>query len=68
MGELQQCTQRPTQQIGEHQHHTKQLETNLKLQENHIAEMTAELDSRRASASRYSRTARRRAGRGAMRW
>ncbi|KAI1793127.1 hypothetical protein LXA43DRAFT_1180530 [Ganoderma leucocontextum] len=42
--ELQDRILRRTQQIGEHQHDIKRLETNLKLQEDRIAEMTAELD------------------------
>ncbi|PIL31385.1 transporter [Ganoderma sinense ZZ0214-1] len=44
VGELQDRVQRRTQQIGEHQHDIKRLETNMKLQEERIAEMTAELD------------------------
>lgn len=44
VGELQDRVMRRTQQIGEHQHDIKRLETNLKLQEERIMEMTTELD------------------------
>ncbi|EJF67242.1 hypothetical protein DICSQDRAFT_76797 [Dichomitus squalens LYAD-421 SS1] len=44
LGEAQDRVQRRTQQIGELQHDVKRLETNLKLQEDRITELTAELD------------------------
>ena len=44
VGELQERVQRRTQQIGELQHDIKRLETNMKLQEERIVEMTGELD------------------------
>ena len=44
VGELQERVQRRTQQIGELQHDIKRLETNMKLQEDRIVEMTGELD------------------------
>ena len=42
--ELEGRVARRTEQIGIHQHDIKRLETNLKLQEDHIGEMTSELE------------------------
>ena len=42
--ELEGRVKRRTEQIGMHQHDIKRLETNLKLQEERIAEMTSELE------------------------
>ena len=61
VGELQDRVTRRTQQIGEHQHDIKRLETNMRLQEERIVEMTAELDvaqSERAAMLEDCRTTR----------
>ena len=44
IGELEGRVARRTEQIGVHQHDIKRLETNLRLQEDRIAEMTGELE------------------------